>query len=364
MRDASKKANVRLAASLLGALCCLTVVSSVCAGSEMFLRCAQQYPGNDAERLKCYDRAALPAAVSSAGESAARAVEAEPVTEPVHIAERSYLTRAWNLDDRANRDESRMGRLRPHRQSYLIVRKTSNVNNRPASPAIGHSTLISNDLDALETKFQLSFKADIGSQQDIDFWGLKTLRLWGAYTQQSNWQVLNARNSSPFRETNYEPELIASFGTGNASGLKLVNLGWSHQSNGHRVPESRSWNRVYLLGGWEWNNSTSILVRGWCRIPENAQKDDNPDIADYIGRADMVLRWEPADKSQSLAVMLRNNLRLANNRGFMQFDWSMPVAFGNSARLHAQLTSGFGESLIDYNHRQNTFGLGFSFREW
>jgi phospholipase A1 len=42
----------------------------------------------------------------------------------------------------------------------------------------------------------------------------------------------------------------------------------------------------------------------------------------------------------------------------------MPVPMGNSALLHAQVSSGFGESLIDYNHRQNIFGLGFSFREW
>jgi phospholipase A1 len=89
--------------------------------------------------------------------------------------------------------------------------------------------------------------------------------------------VLNTRNSSPFRETNYEPELIATFGTGAASGLKMANLGLAvHQSNGKRFTESRSWNRVYLQGGWEWNNSTSIMARGWWRIPENSLKDDNP----------------------------------------------------------------------------------------
>ena len=69
------------------------------------------------------------------------------------------------------------------------------------------------DIDAAEAKFQLSFKADIGNQRNIEFLGMRTLRFWGAYTQQSQWQVLNFRNSSPFRETVYEPELIATLGT-------------------------------------------------------------------------------------------------------------------------------------------------------
>lgn len=365
----------RSGGSLLLAAVSIASAPVASAAGDAFLRCAQQYPSNDAERLRCYDRAAAPVPAAVPVPSATEAGSAEknadngtggepPVVALAPVVERSYLTRAWNLDDRGSRDESRVGRLRPHRQSYLLVRKTSNTNNQPASPVAGHSTLVPNDIDPMEAKFQLSFKADIGSQKDINFWGLKTLRLWGAYTQQSSWQVFNTRNSSPFRETNYEPELIATFGTGNASGLKLVNLGLAHQSNGRSLPESRSWNRVYLQGGWEWNNSTSVLVRGWYRIPENTLKDDNPDISDYIGRADLVARWEPADKSQAVAILLRNNLRWSQNRGFAQLDWSMPIALGNAARVHAQLTSGFGESLIDYNHRQNTFGLGFSFREW
>lgn len=344
---------------------CLLLAPAAHAGGEAFALCAKQYADYPAERLKCYDNAQAVASMAELPpledeEEALPAVAAPALPPP---PERSYLTRAWNLDDRTNRDESKLGRLTPHRQSYLLVRKTSNVNTLPASPAPGHSASIPSDLDALETKFQLSFKADIGSQKNVNFMGLKTMRVWGAYTQQSIWQVLNTRNSSPFRETNYEPELIASFGTSNASGLKLVNLGWVHQSNGHRVPESRSWNRLYLQGGWEWGN-TSVMARGWWRIPENAMKDDNPDITDYVGRADLVARWEPADKSQAVTVLLRNNLSLPTNRGFLQLDWSLPVPLGNSARLHAQLTSGFGESLIDYNHRQTTLGLGFSFREW
>ena len=333
------------------------------------LQCAQQYPGDDAERLRCFDQLAVPASPPGPvlRENIIPGGDAEATTSlaaPTRSAERSYLTRVWNLDDLSNPDPSKLGRLHPYRQNYLLVKKTNSPNYLPGSPLPDHNVTIPLDLDAVEAKFQLSVKADIGDQRNVDFLGIRTFRLWGAYTQQSFWQVFNIRNSSPFRETVYEPELIATLGTGQPSGLKLINLGWVHQSNGRPLPESRSWNRIYLLGGMEWNDITSIMLRGWWRIPEDPQKDDNPDISDYLGRADLVMRWEPTDKSQAVAMLLRNNLSWADNRSYVQIDWATPVRFGSAARMHVQITSGYGESLIDYNYRQNTFGLGFSFREW
>lgn len=358
---------------LLSVVFCAALLPSAYAGSDIFLPCAQQYPGDDAERLKCYDR--LPAPASALTPAVRKnivpdensQVSPTPATSAAavsHGPERSYLTRAWNLDNLSNRDSSELGRLQPYRQNYLLVNRTSHLNSQPDSPIIGHNTPVPKDIDASELKFQLSFKADIGNQRNIDFLGIKTFRLWGGYTQQSYWQALNFRNSRPFRETVYEPELIATLGTGNVSGLKLINFGWVHQSNGHSLPDSRGWNRIYLLGGWEWNDTTSILLRGWRRIQNNSSTDDNPDISDYLGRGDLVIRWEPADKSQSIAMLLRNNLHKTDNRGYTQIDWATPAKFGNAARMHIQMTSGFGESLIDYNHRQNTIGLGVSFREW
>jgi len=335
----------------------------------MLFQCAQRYPGDAAERLKCYDQLASPASVPGTEQrkNAVADEDAGATAVPGAAsagAERSYLTRVWNLDDMSSRDPSKLGRLQPYRQNYLVIKKSGNPNRQPDSPLPDHNVTVPIDIDAVETKFQLSVKADIGDQRNIDFMGIKTFRLWGAYTQQSNWQMFNTRSSSPFRETVYEPELIATLGTGNGSGLKLVNFGVLHQSNGRPLPESRSWNRVYLLGGMEWSDMTSILLRGWWRMPEDPLKDDNPDIGDYLGRADLVIRWEPRDKSQAVAMLLRNNLSLKNNRGYVQIDWATPVRFGSAARMHIQITSGFGESLIDYNHRQNTFALGFSFREW
>lgn len=324
---------------------------------------------DDAERLHCYDalagRTAAPMANSVS--IAAEAPDTEAVAMREHRQgrpERTYLTRAWNLDGQGRESRTNLTPLRPYRTSYLIVRSSSRPNVSPYSPAPAHTAAAPLDLDALEAKFQFSFKGEIMAYRHIHWLGFEDFRLWGAYTQQSNWQAFNARNSSPFRETNYEPEMIATFGTGNnADGLKMVNLGLSHQSNGKNAADSRSWNRLYLQGGWEWGHDWSVLARGWWRIPENVAKDDNPDITDFVGRADAVIRWEP-DNTQSISLLLRNNLLLSGNRGLMQLDWTTPLLIGKSARLHAQLSTGYGESLIDYNHRQTTLGLGVSFREW
>lgn len=355
---------MNLRKSLISAALWAACSSHVVAAEADFLQCADR-PG-DSERLKCYDEAARRPAGAAPGPVPAVAAPAVEIEEPAHREhvhpERSYLTRAWNLDGRGREGGSQLTPLRPYRSSYLIARSSSRVNTQPASPAPGHTTAVPLDLDATEAKFQFSFKAEIMNYRHISLMGLEDFRLWGAYTQQSNWQAFNTRNSSPFRESDYEPELIATFGTGNRTGFRMLNVGLVHQSNGKGATDSRSWNRAYLQGGWEWGE-LSLLARGWWRIPENAANDDNPGIESYLGRADAVIRWEP-DRTQSVSLLLRNNLQAGRNRGFMQFDWTMPVFAGKSAKLHAQVTSGYGESLIDYNHRQTTFGLGVSFREW
>ncbi len=355
--------NARWRDSLILIPLCLALAPSAYASSDAFLLCAHQYHDNDTERLKCYDQVKIQTPDSFQEDNpVVNPTNALPVIVAAPILVRSYLTRAWNLDDKNSPDESRLGRLQPYRQNYLSLTKTNNINNQPSTPS--HVASASNDYSAQEMKFQLSFKADIGSQRNINLLGFKTFRMWGAYTQQSSWQIFNSQNSSPFRITNYEPELIATVGTNYASALKLLNLGLVHQSNGQGKLESRNWNRVYVQGGWEWNDTTSILARRWWRIPENSLSDDNTDIVDYYGKADLVVRWEPGNKSQSIAMLIRNNLRKTANRGFIQIDWALPVNAGASSRLHLQFTSGYGENLIDYNHKQTTLGLGFSFREW
>jgi phospholipase A1/A2 len=268
----------------------------------------------------------------------------------------SYLERHWRLADRRIDIDD----VQPHRPTYVLLGKwTNHANTEPSSPAAGHTVPAPIPWNDDELSFQLSFKSELVSRHEFDqkFLGLNDLRLWFAYTQQSFWQLYTPRLSRPFRETNYEPELILTFGTGNQDdGWKLLNLGLVHQSNGRSLPQSRSWNRLYGQGGWEWGR-LSVLGRAWWRIPESADRDDNPDIQDYLGHGDLVLRWG-FDNDRSMSLLLRRSF--STSRGFVQADWTSRKLVG-AARVYIQATSGFGESLIDYNFRQNTIGFGFAY---
>lgn len=294
---------------------------------------------NKQDRLRCYDQAAT--------------IKPPP---------RSYLTRAWDLDGQGNPDAGGIRRLEPYRKNYALVRYTSNVNRSPSSPSPNHSAPTPYPYKKLETKFQFSAKSEIGNYRDMEFLGFRNFRLWGAFTQQAFWQAFNFGNSSPFRETNYEPELIGTFGTGNSQGWKLLNVGFSHQSNGRNEPDSRSWNRLYLQGGWEWDD-VYVMGRGWWRLPEQASKDDNPDLTRYVGRAELIVHWLP-ERDDEIILLLRSNLDPHGHKGFAQLDWASPFKIGRSSQLNFQLTSGYGDSLIDYNHYQTTISIGIVFKEW
>ncbi len=330
------RADTRLLLVCLSTLL-LAFTGTTCSAKPSLKECAALEQEND--RLRCFDR----------------------ITGK-HYAQRSFLTRAWDLDGNGNPDNEGIRRLEPYRRNYALIHYIAGVNIQPSSPAPLHSTSTPYDYQQNELKFQFSSKSEIGGYRDFDFLGFKNFRLWAAYTQQSYWQLFNSTASSPFRETNYEPELIGTFGSGNSRGWKLINLGLSHQSNGKQNPDSRSWNRLYLQGGWEWDE-VYVLARGWWRIPESAAYDDNPDLTQFIGVADMETHWSP-DSEDEVILLLRSNLNLGKPRGYLEINWSTPVHVAHLSRLSLQFSSGYGSNLLDYNYNQTAFGVGLSFREW
>ena len=339
------------------ALLVATLAPATSGADEGLARCAKLE--NIDERLACYDE------LSRATES--------PTGGPIDPSPTpSHLTEAWKLGAKHG-GARRLTEILGYRPNYVISRWTSNPNRQPSSPAPGRESLAPEDLDHNELKFQVSMKTELVSRQAFDRTGVTSLlrhigvdsvRLWFGYTELVNWQAFNARSSRPFRETNYEPEAILTFGTGNeGNGLKLINLGLVHQSNGRTEAGSRGWDRAYVQGGFEWDR-LSMLARVWHRFPENAKDDDNPDIKDYVGRGDLVTRYQTAG-GYVASVLVRHSLRANPSRGLVQLDWATPLLNRlGAARLHVQLSSGYGETLIDYNHKQTTFGVGVSFGDW
>jgi phospholipase A1 len=300
---------------------------------------------DDAERLRCYDQLA-------GRESAAQETKAEPSPTPEEkqLQEPSYFSRLWELDK-----ETRRGpySLAPYQSNYILP---FTYNTSPNSDVI-HEADPNQDVQNTEVKFQLSLKVKLWQ----DIFG-KEMDLWFGYTQLSFWQLYDFEDSSPFLETDYQPELLLNFKTRyRLLGLtgRFIQVGFNHQSNGQTEPLSRSWNRIVANFGLE-RGRLSLLLKGWYRIPESAESDDNPDIEDYLGYGEFwaTYIW----KKNKFDAMVRNNLRFPENCGALQLEWSFPLISRVSGFV--QYFVGYGESLLDYNHYNNRIGLGFILTDW
>ncbi|BBP43790.1 phospholipase A [Thiosulfativibrio zosterae] len=205
--------------------------------------------------------------------------------------------------------------------------------------------------DPVEVKFQISLKVPISE----NFLG------WGdhwfvGYTNRSFWQAYNHTISAPFRETNHAPEAWISFdndwrllGWQN----RLVDLGVVHQSNGQTGALSRSWNRAYLRFIFEQENSAFGFMP-WIRLPETDPTDDNPDILKYMGYGEFYYLTKYDE--QNFRVIVRNNFDANDNKGSFELSYTYPIH--RNLNGYVQWFYGYGESLIDYNYKNNTLSLG------
>ncbi|GGC79992.1 phospholipase A [Vreelandella lutescens] len=277
-----------------------------------------------------------------APEEAAQGVEPAPL--PVEVALEDLSDRR-QLEQESSRNPFA---ITTHRTNYLFPISYNTNQNAENFRSISEEV----QPDSGEVKFQFSAKFNLaenvfGELGDVYF----------AYTQKSWWQAYNTDASSPFRETNYEPEVFIDFD--NAwSALGWVNtrnrFSFIHQSNGRSDPLSRSWNRVYLESTFQSGDWALTLAPHW-RVPESESDDDNPDIERFVGYGDIRLA-KRLQNNHEFAGQLRGNPS-AGNYG-TQIDYSWP-AF-NGVRAHVQYYYGYGESMIDYDNRVHRLSLGFS----
>lgn len=175
-----------------------------------------------------------------------------------------------------------------------------------------------------------------------------------AYTQLMYWQFY--ARSQYFRETNYEPEAFFQ--------LQLhpnwqSQLGVDHQSNGRGGFLERSWNRLYVQLQYQ---PFGLLIRErlWTLIAKaDSSNLHNPDIAHYLGYDNMVLSHKLGNLTASLEMQ---NMASGLRRGFVIASLSYPLF--SSLSLYTQIFSGYGQSLIEYNHRTTSLGIGVSIKNW
>ncbi|MEP1384372.1 MAG: phospholipase A [Paraglaciecola sp.] len=248
----------------------------------------------------------------------------------------------------------------PHKPNFVLPASLTSINQVPYV-----DLPVDSELDDVEIKFQVSMK--YLAAQDVLF---NDLDLQIAFTATSWWQAYNGAISAPFRETNYEPELILDYHhSWSLLGLPVeqTSLSFNHQSNGQTGSLSRSWNRIIL--GFTFAATEKVIwgFRTWYRIPEDektspldASGDDNPDIDKYLGYGELGGLWSISDK-HSLEFMLRNNLR-SDNKGAIQLGWSFPI--NDKIQGYVEYFNGYGESLIYYNHHTQRLGIGFKLTNW
>lgn len=281
----------------------------------------------------------------------------------------SELSRFWELE--AGSDCGTFG-IRGYKPISLSWIGSDSVNEQPTSPSPDHTALTAQPFKTTETRLGLSVRTKIAQGLLTQDQPLKRDSLWFGYSQQSNWQLFSGDLSRPFRTTDHEPELVYIYPTDLSlpagwrwrySGISL-----NHQSNGQPLPLSRSWNRALLMAGVESGNTFQIQGKLWYRLPENSADDDNPDIADLVGRAEVAAYWN-VNPDHTLGMTVRHSLR-ANANGSVKLEWLYKLGSnGQSAspsglRLHTQLFTGYGDSLVDYNRQRTVLSVGLSLVDW
>lgn len=334
------------------------------------------------KRLACYDAlfgkagaspapaATAPATVTpsspAADSTGAAATSSAATSAPADTAQRerewpqgllvsTLFDKTWELTPATKRGTFVVRTYLPN--FVLPLHYTSSINVAPSSPTHPAGTAQTN-YRPLEAKLQISLRAKVA--EDL---GLPGADLWLAYTQRSMWQVWNPQESSPFRSSDYQPEAIyvipvpEKMGT-LPGGWRMAQLGLTHQSNGQSDPLSRSWNRVYGAAAFD-HGEFGLTARVNQRLHESAAHDDNPDLVDYIGNTEITASWLPGVATSTLTWRTKPG---SWRRGSLQMDWTYPVNKAQPAglRWYAQLFTGYGETLLDYNHYQTSLGVGLT----
>lgn len=312
---------------------------------------------NDGEGAyeRCLQKAILSAPdTMTAGELRSQCLAKTP-DEPIAGSDGEKTNGADAVERRLTIDQENVRRpftIMSHRQNYFLA-AAHNFNGYRTGEYADELADEDVSLKDTEVQFQLSLKTPLATNILA-----KNFDIYAAYTVRSFWQLYRTDISSPFRNTDHEPEFwLQAYPDFKIFGFTNVGsaLGMAHQSNGKGGLLSRSWNRIY--GNFIFHRGNfAVSIKPWIRIAEESDDDDNPDITDYLGHGELRLAYKYED--HTFSFMSRNNLESGFSKGAVELGWSFPLFDYPYLKGFLQYFSGYGESLIDYNKYVNRIGVG------
>lgn len=179
-------------------------------------------------------------------------------------------------------------------------------------------------------------------------------KIYLGYSQNSIWDLDS--DSKPFRDSSYRPSLFFLDDTVSQWTFKGTKLGFQggfeHESNGKDGTSTRSTNIAFVRPTLTFPLEGDYFISVSPKIYGYLEKEENPDIAEYRGYVDLLLKIGETDGWQLASTLRKGTLSEAYS---VQLDASYPLkkpTFGNlGGYLHLQYFNGYGESPIDYNRR-------------
>jgi outer membrane phospholipase A len=209
----------------------------------------------------------------------------------------------------------------------------------------------------LSFKYRILIPDDLRSKAFLD-------NLYFAYTQTSIWDL--SADSRPFRDTTYSPQLFYYVPDTGWQSPFFTRMGFAagvaHESNGKAGADSRSINMPFIRPTWEFGDLTANHLTVSPKIYYYVGTSSNPDIADYRGYVDLLVKYGSPDGWQ-LATTLRKGTKHWYGSVDSQFTYPLAKLLGSAwgGYVWVGYFNGYGEDLLDYNNRQHWMArIGYS----
>lgn len=216
---------------------------------------------------------------------------------------------------------------------------------------------------APSVEFQLSLKYKVFAFKDD--WDPLT-HLYFAYTQTSFWNAFSKNPS--FFDTSYKPSMFLYYPDVFQKGFFQLDLqgGIEHESNGRGGDLERSFNTIYLQPkatfDLPYHFQFSLQPRAWFYYRVG---DNNADIADYHGYADLISALTWLDPKSGEKIQVSNKILMGDDGSHvgllsdLRFNLvGVPVLRRFNPTIQIQYFYGYGQNLLEYNVTSHALRAG------